>query len=177
MSELASTGVQAFSSVEGFWNPERITMLRHLHAEGLSNGQIARAIGAKSRAAISGKLDRLGLKRETTAGQALARVSSSHVTKRVKELKQGRPAPAIARASPSPALESDGVTDLELEIGDHRVSLLLAGPDQCRWPAADDGSATMVCGAYTASGPYCARHHFRSVQSRPVASQGEVATA
>lgn len=172
---------QVYTSADHFWTGERVTTLRALFEQGLSNAQIAVEMNIKSRGAIIGKLHRLGLRREAGAAGAPkpVRVSSTRVAARLKEIKRLRPMEAFVRttrASPSPAFESDGVTDLEIEIGDHRVSLLSAGPDQCRWPAADDGSANMVCGAHTASGPYCARHHFRSVQSRPVASRGEVAT-
>lgn len=43
-----------------------------------------------------------------------------------------------------------------------RVRLMDAEPHQCRWPAADDGSATMVCGADVAHGSYCSTHFWKS---------------
>lgn len=175
------SNICAFSTIDGFWRPERVAKLRELRAQGLSNLQIARALGAKSRAAISGKLHRLGLGLETSAPQPLSRVSSTHVEKRVKEIKQSRPMEALVRTAPAPrppgpALQPDGFADIAVEAGASRVSLLSAAPDQCRWPAADDGSATMVCGAIVHTGSYCTRHALRMF-ARPVASRREAATA
>jgi GcrA cell cycle regulator len=54
-------------------------------------------------------------------------------------------------------------TPIEIIAG--RVSLLSAASDQCRWPAADDGGASMVCGTRVhSSGPWCAHHARRAYE-------------
>lgn len=149
---MTEQAILAHSSIDGFWTPERVTELRGLFDAGLSNNQIAVKMEIRSRNSIIGKLHRLGLKRETTAGEGLSRTSSTRVTKRVKEIKQSR-APTMA-----PMLETDCLADLPVDICPHRISLLSASADQCKWPAADDGSAILVCGDPVFSGSWCHRH-------------------
>jgi hypothetical protein len=57
-----------------------------------------------------------------------------------------------------PVFKADEISDLNIEIAAARVSLIDATKDQCRYPAADDGSAAMVCGAPVCEGSYCIRH-------------------
>jgi hypothetical protein len=169
MTETTSN-VMCFSSAEGIWNryPELVTRLHELHTDGKSNSQIARLLEREfshhfSRAAISGKLSREGLRRESTVAQRLSRVSSTHIKTRVKEIKSER-APPI-----DPAFGAEEcLADIEIETSASRVPLLAARKNHCRWPAADDSSAREVCGAPVFTGSYCRRHHDRSLQSRPV---------
>lgn len=50
-----------------WWTPDRERELRALHAEGLTFSQIAKRLGAPSRNAIIGKVNRMGLPRRTEA--------------------------------------------------------------------------------------------------------------
>jgi GcrA cell cycle regulator len=161
-----------YSTPDGFWNAVRVTQLRQLFYDGLSNNQIAVEMGVRSRSAVIGKLHRLGLKRETMAISPQSRGARSIVA-RARKPKPARPLEAFVRtrAAPveDPAFATDGVTDIAVETIIGRVPLLSATDTQCRWPAADDGSATMVCGDRIVAGSFCARHALRGYQ-RPGAS-------
>lgn len=164
-----------YSSINSFWNDARVTRLQQLFYDGLSNNQIAVEMGVRSRSAVIGKLHRLGLKRETVAISSQSR-GARGIVNRVQNPKPQRPLEAFVRTRPiikdDPALESDGVTDIAVETSAGRISLISAGAEHCRWPAADDGSATMVCGDKIVAGSFCLRHALRGFQ-RPDASRGE----
>lgn len=175
-----------YSSVDRFWTDQRVAELKRLFDNGLSNNQIAVEMDIKSRNAVIGKLHRLGLTRGS--GQDAKQSNGARgIVKRAQAPKPQtqRPMEAFVRTRPIQAdtafdvhyieveKEADGITDLSIYFA-NRVSLLSVGADQCRWPAADDGSATMVCGAPVCAGSYCARHALRSVR-HPVASQREMA--
>jgi GcrA cell cycle regulator len=163
-----------YSSPEGFWTEPRVTELRALFDKGLSNNQIAVAMGVKTRSAVIGKLHRLGLRREAVATVSKQSRGARGIVNRVQQQKPQRALEAFVRTKPisdSPALESDGVTDIAIEASADRISLLRAGAKHCLWPAADDGSATMVCGSRIIAGSFCARHARRGFQ-RPDALRG-----
>lgn len=173
----ARAGTNVYASIDRFWNEARTTELRRLFHNGLSNNQIAVEMNIRSRNAVIGKLHRLGLTRDNGPGQKQSQAARG-IVRRVRAPKavsvepQHPKAEAFVRAKSiqvDPAFETDGVTDLDIEFSANRVSLLSSGKDQCRWPAADDGSAAMVCGDPVRSGSYCKRHSLRSFR-RPVVS-------
>lgn len=63
-------------------------------------------------------------------------------------------------------LSGDEATDLAAEEFPNRIPLMAARDHHCRWPAADDGSGSMVCGAPVHDRSYCHHHYTRSVRSR-----------
>lgn len=67
------------------WTPERVEALKRLHAEGLSNSQIAGRLGGVSRNAVIGKISRMGL-----AGRAAPSAPKSFVwsEERVAKLRE-----------------------------------------------------------------------------------------
>ncbi|BEV44397.1 GcrA family cell cycle regulator [Afipia carboxidovorans] len=70
------------------------------------------------------------------------------------------------RTGDAASLTGDEATDLEVEAIPTRVTLLASREGQCRWPAADDGSAALVCGATVHRTSYCQHHYLRSVAQR-----------
>jgi GcrA cell cycle regulator len=153
------------------WPQERVKRLRELFHEGLSCGAIAAALGSVSRNAVIGKLTRLGVKRgEVALGQTsrkakrneaeIARAPAARSAKpRAKPQKTVLVVSAPILQVRAPTLEGVERVETPADIGATRVSLLSATKHHCRWPAADDGSATMVCGGSVIAGTsYCARH-------------------
>jgi GcrA cell cycle regulator len=120
-----------------YWTDERVSELKRLHGLGYSSSQIAKELCAISRNAIIGKARRLGLT---------------------------RPLPRPLRRSSEPSVPSLSVItadipDTSTDTYPNRVSLIEADESHCRWPAADDGSAMMVCGDEKEPGhSWCPRH-------------------
>lgn len=134
-----------------FWTDQRVAELRRLAETGLSCRQIACEIGGGvSRNAVIGKLVRLGINR----GHAGRSASVPRTPRAPRPRRQSTLifAPTLAEL---PSIEEIPAPF----VCANRVPLLEAQEGQCRWPAADDGSAMMVCGnpkfgAYS----YCAGH-------------------
>lgn len=147
------------------WAPEHDEALKKLRVDGYSSSQIARMLNDEfrtryTRNAVIGRAKRLGL------CEAKARTGP----KLIKRAREARPALRLVKAR-NEAIQADSafdaeyvetgadeIADLEIPVCPNRVSLLSANSDQCRWPAADDGSATMVCGDPVRVGSYCLRH-------------------
>ena len=68
---------EAQSLMSSFWTPEREAMLRSLWRQGLSCSVIARRLGAPSKNAIIGKVNRLGLPMRARAGGLKAKAKGS----------------------------------------------------------------------------------------------------
>lgn len=70
-------------------------------------------------------------------------------------LKTIKKAPSVAAD-----IEPTESVDLARETIPTRIPMLEALERQCKWPAADDGTASMVCGGRTiARRPYCEHHN------------------
>jgi GcrA cell cycle regulator len=148
------------------WPVERENLLRELFDRGFSAAQIADRMGGSiSRSAVIGKLHRLKLTREKKH-----RCDESQPAPRKKRATSPRPAkPAdVVRPAAVPILKAEEAPSLVFDITITRVSILEAKRDQCRYPAADDGSAMMVCGATVNGGSYCAAHRLLMIR-KPVA--------
>jgi GcrA cell cycle regulator len=165
---MTGQSVIAHSTIESFWSAPRVTQLRELFDKGLSNNQIAAEMDIHSRNVIIGKLHRLGLTREVVAG---ASARGHHTAKRIKEARPKGNVGSVAyavihgiKAQQARAAEPEkSVPEPKpVEIISGRVSLFSARANQCRWPAADDGSATMVCGASALDGSWCVYHANRA---------------
>jgi GcrA cell cycle regulator len=142
----------------GYWNDEREGELKKQLELGYSASQIAQNMHAPSRCSIIGKARRLGLVFKNPAGGGSSRPKNTQ-----------RPTPKSPRTHAERRPPQPRFPDLSVVTSDepevvtgifpNRVSLLDATSDQCRWPAADDGSAMMVCGdPKYGSHPWCARH-------------------
>jgi GcrA cell cycle regulator len=152
-----------FDSVERFWTAERVSELKRLFENGLSNNQIAVEMNIKSRNAVIGKLHRLGLNRDGSIETRGLHVSLPKKVRAAKPKPVEIPPPAPKPVPQKPArggpeLDVESIKDLAFETTATRIPLLAARANQCRWPAADDGSATMVCGEIASEGSYCRRH-------------------
>jgi hypothetical protein len=126
------------------WPAGRIAELTRLFAAGLSHGLIAQALGLE-RGAVSGKLNRLGLKREKPA------------QRKPTEIRVPRPGPETRR----PDLPAGRMVPLWETSG-------------CRWPTAEAAGVHLFCDAHPAEGsPYCPAHAAAAV--RPGAAQAQQA--
>lgn len=137
------------------WTEERTTELKRLFELGLSCSQIAADLGHVTRCGVSGKLHRLGLRRENSRSAQSFRAGDPPRAPRPR-IRRRRPQPHIKPMLPPP---DEMESTIPTNVFPARISLLETTEIHCRWPAADDGSATMVCGD-PKFGPYswCARH-------------------
>lgn len=138
---------------EPTWTDERLELLKHRFAAGLTCRQIADDIGV-SRNAVIGKLSRLNLTREKKpdpkppvpkgAGKGRRRGSVPRLQYQVL---------LTAYAEPRPA--SDAPIHNE-----HCCSLLELSEERCRWPISTPGAEDFCfCGNTPVEGlPYCAGH-------------------
>jgi GcrA cell cycle regulator len=145
------------------WTPEHDAALIRLRSNGHSSAKAAAALNGEfgtsySRNAVIGRVFRLQL---TFPGQ-----------KRPAKVLKIRP--ARVRSAPVkaklPPIDFDVVSDIPIDICPNRVLLLFADESHCRWPAADDGGAEMVCGDTKVEGrSWCAMHcrvAFRAPETR-----------
>ena len=137
------------------WTEARIEKLTQLWKAGNSASQCARLLGETTRAAVIGKVHRLGIAERGTASlpkpspdkPALKRnPERTEVTARqVNELKHGA----------AKAITSDAVVGLEQFM--------------CRWPIGDPSvEGFRFCCQRTRQGPYCESHKASAYQHRPV---------
>jgi GcrA cell cycle regulator len=147
------------------WQPEHDAALIRLRSAGFSSAKAAAALNGEfgtsySRNAVIGRVFRLQL---TFPGQKRPAKVVKIRTPRI----QTRCTPVKAKLSP---IDFEAVPDVPVDICPNRVLLLFADESHCRWPAADDGSADMVCGDPKVEGrSWCARHArvaFRAPETR-----------
>jgi len=122
-----------------------------------------------SRNAVIGKLHRLKLKRRDEKHAPVVRNAADEAQTAPRK-KRARPARTanVARPTAVQILRAEEAPSLAFDITTTRVSLLEARRYQCRYPAADDGSATVVCGRTVQGGSYCAAHRLVMIR-KPVA--------
>ena len=149
------------------WTDDRVERLRTLFDRGMSANQIACEMGIPTRNAVIGKLSRLGLKRNdvTTPKASLAADKTRPKQQRVRSTPFIPPSP---RKSARKQLAEIPMT-VPADVSPTRIAILDATSDQCRFPAADDGSAQMVCGGHTLAGFSWCASHARIVFAPPVA--------
>lgn len=122
-----------------------------------------------TRCSVSGKIARMGISKANPVivkRRDLPPVPQVRKRRAVNggEVNVGGEAYAIIHALRRRAAEISGnepPRPAAPETFQNRVGLMDARADQCRWPAADDGTATMVCGEQTVCGSYCAAHYVR----------------
>jgi len=130
-----------------WWTDDRVTELRTRWANGESGSQIGRAMHAKSRNAIVGKLYRLGLRSRLAIGAKT-------------ELKPGRTKRNTVRHIDGRIFfKGDDVTELEPPQLTNPKLLIDLEPCDCRWPGAGRGAEMLYCGAPALKGySYCLNH-------------------
>ena len=131
-----------------WWTEDRVTELRTRWANGETGSQIGRAMHAKSRNAIVGKLYRLGLRSRLPIGAKT-------------ELKPSRTKRnTVHHIDGHIFLRGDDVTEPEPPQQFTNPKLLLElEPCDCRWPGAGRGAEMLYCGAPVLNGySYCLQH-------------------
>jgi GcrA cell cycle regulator len=144
------------------WTTERVELLKNRFEAGLSCREIAAHIGV-SRNAVIGKLSRLNLSREKSAGErrparkraareALKGAFNGARLKTTPRL-QYRMLQAVY-TDPQPPLDDEEIND------EHRCSLFELSEQRCRWPISSPGAADFCfCGNPPVEGlPYCPGH-------------------
>jgi GcrA cell cycle regulator len=140
--------------MQQFWTEHREDDLKRLFAAGLSCSQIGGQLGT-TRNSVIGKAKRLGLVNANSRGSVMSR--AKHMPKPAEP--RAPRAQLQRRIKPVLPPPDEMEPTIPIDVCPNRASLLEATASHCRWPAADDGSATMVCGD-PKFGPYswCARH-------------------
>lgn len=177
-----------YASLAAKWTPERVGILRELHAQGLSASQIARKLGGVTRNAVIGKSNRMGLG-PIGGGKASAPAQYRRTPIRSRSPKgamilalQGGPtqrnptenkianikANAEVREKPPASVMQRARAFVPLE-GREPVPF---GSPGCKWPCGGDGADMLCCGAERVEGkPYSATHGRAAfVETSPKAS-------
>jgi GcrA cell cycle regulator len=145
--------IQPRHSAVPTWTPEReARALRLFLREGFTAAEVASDLGSGfSRAAVIGKIRRLGFRKRDAAVAraapiAAAKQRSSRWKHRLPPQRPPLPMPPLREVSPT------GVP----------CRLACLPPDGCRWPIDDPGPGqmhvTLFCAGPAQNGPYCAAH-------------------
>jgi len=140
------------------WTDEAVENLRRLALEGMSASGIAAALGAKSRNAVIGKANRIGIRlngdgRESARPGAPARRPPAAVAEPAR-------GPRTRALPPEPASKRPW-TFADAEVGPmRRLRFADIREFACRWPLGDPKSGDFAyCGLQPAEGrSYCAGH-------------------
>jgi len=146
-----------------FWNKDRVARLMQMLAEDYSASQIAADLGAVSRCAVLGKINRLGLssplvRRKPRNAPSKSASLKPRVLQQVGPVAVRRSAPLALKAAPEPP--PDAISDTRPS---RRRTLLELGDRHCRWPFGHPTAADFFfCGdpsaALSEGRPYCAQH-------------------
>lgn len=149
------------------WTTERVELLKHHFAAGLSCSQIANEIGV-SRNAVIGKLSRLSLTRDKKPMSRRENAKPGR-SRSVPRLQYRILRKLFAEAAP--AEESDDTI-----LSEQHCSLFELSEERCRWPINSPGEEGFCfCGNQPLGGlPYCAGHSRLAYQpgSRQRAARG-----
>jgi len=130
-----------------WWTEDRVTELRMRWAAGESGSEIRRAMGAKSRNAVVGKVYRLQL-----GGRAP--VHHNNGAKPVSKRRR-----TVHYVDGRMFIKGDDVIEPEPPIMTNAKLLLELKDRDCRWPGAGHGVAMLYCGAPALKGQsYCLYH-------------------
>jgi GcrA cell cycle regulator len=149
------------------WNEDRVATIRKMYAEGFTATEMARKVGAKSRAAVIGKLHRIGAISPDRA--EARRIAAAINTPKKKKPKPPLTAPVAAlisddkpdqMAPKSFKIAGPTVASLNLQITDDRFG-------GCRWPTMGEGAATLFCCVLTGGAIYCPAHGSRAFSAVP----------
>lgn len=139
-----------------YWTDERVETLKAMWANGRSAAEIARALKGPSRAAVIGKIHRLGLSGEGRGPAAEPRAYKEPSAPKSKPPRVPFTAAVPAPPPSSPAYSAKAGAFRPLP-GSKPLPLAQLRPLQCRWPIDAEGGATLFCCQDT-SGVYCATH-------------------
>jgi GcrA cell cycle regulator len=142
----------ASHSILPIWTPEREAQALRLYLqEGFSAAEVADALGCGvSRAAVIGKIRRLGFLKRDYAARSTRSVSAS-IRRPLLERCLPPPRPPL----PIPPLR-------EIPPTGHPRRLVCLSDNTCRWPIDDPGPgrmhATLFCAEPAPDGVYCIAH-------------------
>lgn len=156
------------------WTPEKVELLRALHAAGLSGSLIGARLGA-TRSAVIGKLHRLGLSRHSQPRLRKKTVSGRRNRRKAPWFsKPPNPAQAADRAARMMA-EYEAIRQApELFIPEpERKTLETLEPSSCRYPYGDPRTSDFYfCGRSAIEGlSYC--DHHRQVCFVPITTRAQ----
>jgi hypothetical protein len=143
------------------WTPERVERAVQLYiGEGLTAAEVADALGeAFTRAAVIGKMHRLGLGKRELRGGGLC----LHPMIRRARPPTPRRTPPAPPPKPLPPLREVGPTGAPKRLAELHCTA-------CRWPIDDPGPGRMhlalFCAGPAVTGPYCAAHAALAVRPR-----------
>ena len=139
----------------GFWTDERMEICQQALREGKSGLQIAALIGAPSRNAVIGKVNRMGWR-----GLSPNTRPRHSGTKVEKPKKMKAPPPSLEEQTPSVLQASISATaSTSFAFTGPKTFGELAG-DECKWPIGDPMTDDFTfCGRGSGGdGPYCRAH-------------------
>jgi hypothetical protein len=131
------------------WSAERVEFIKaKFLVENLSAGLIAKLLGDKSRSAVAGKLNRLGIRRPSNPI-----VRTLKAPQGAKRVQKPKPKPArthVFEPAVAPAAYFDEPSS--------PIPLIEARTRQCRWITGKLEDHWQVCGRQTRGGPFCSGH-------------------
>jgi hypothetical protein len=120
------------------WTSPVVARCRELWLAGYSASEVAKTIGAPSRAAVIAQMARQGVKRDPLVNQEARRI--------------GGRATAAKRSAKAACCNKE-----DLSLARPRIE---REPGQCAFPVAGEGADTLSC-CHPTSGVYCAAHRRR----------------
>lgn len=144
------------------WTEDRVETLKAMWADGRSAAEIARTLKGPSRAAVIGKIHRLGLSGEGRSPAAEPRAykappaAPKSKPPRVAFTAAGETVPAPPPLPPAYSAKAGAFRSLS---GSEPLQLEQLRPRHCRWPIdAEDGQTLFCCLSARDGQVYCATH-------------------
>jgi len=148
------------------WTEDTVAALRQMALEGRSASAIAIALGARSRNAVIGKANRIGIKLTGGNWKHSAPGADRAGVDRPRRSTFPRSKPISGQRTPTPALPRERVRKAtwifaEAQVGEmRRIGLEAICERDCKWPLGDPAEEDFAyCGLEAAKGQsYCAGH-------------------
>lgn len=157
--------------MDSTWIAERLQILVTRYEAGNGATAIARELGLRSRGAVMGKLNRLGLlgkkrdfqmvEEKPKKPKAAAPRAPANYNPKAAKAKKSIATTEAARIKQEKftVLAKTGAALEKFPWASTGVSFMDLKPNQCRWPCASEGVATHFCGKpQLAKSSYCAEH-------------------
>lgn len=164
---------------KGFWTDETVRQMVELYKKGWSADRIYREIGAASRSAVLGKLNRLGYGRVQPAvpkkkGKSHPRRNQARKPGAIARLRQGgprgRPQGPYHPPTVSPSRFAGAFVVPE---GADLVAYEDLTPRVCQWPYGDRLPYRFCGGKREEGSPYCAAHRAIATSSKQPGNEEE----
>lgn len=149
------------------WTAEQVAKLTRMRAEGLTQVQIAEALGV-TRSAVSGRLVRMGLKQEKRgppdqgkgwAGEARKAKAREYSRQKAREHRAFRRVSEPCDPRPTASKPREIVEfDLKPLVGSSPRPYTRRLSGECTWPVIADGAETHSCCLPVHRGSFCEQH-------------------